>query len=116
MSSSAGVGPAGTLEFAVSWVNQRGQESSIGASTAVDNDQGQALTVVPPVAPEHATGWLVYANFPGDRPGRQSGPLSMQQSWTTSMGQLSSLGVNEGGQTGDTVLRLSPSLNRLRRG
>lgn len=115
VTSSAGTGPAGPIDFAVSWINQAGEESSLGTLVAIENSSGEMITVTPPTAPPFATGWIVYASLPGERPGRQYGPLGLNESWRAP-DQLSSLGPAGEGQTGNVVLRLSPGTNLLWRG
>ena len=113
--AASGVGPSGALEFSVSWMNQRGQESLIGAAVAVENSTGEGIALTPPAPPEFATAWLVYANQAGEMPLRQSGPLALDQTWTTGE-QFVDLGRNDGGQAGDETLRLVLQSGRLRRG
>lgn len=112
---SAGTGPTGPIDFAVSWVNQSGEESSLGTPVAIENSGGEMITVVPPPAPPFATGWNVYASLPGERPGKQYGPLGLNESWQVP-DQLASQGAAGEGQTGNVVLRPSPGTNLLWRG
>lgn len=111
----SGLGPTGPIEIAISWTNEWGEESVSGTPAVVENNSGVSIGVERPKAVAHATGWMVYANYPTQRLVRQSGVLGLEELWIVS-GPLTELGLNEGGQTGNHVVHLSQGGNILRRG
>ncbi len=81
--SAPGVGAPDMYFVQYAWTNAAGQEGMPGGVSCLATGSGYALTVLPGVPPQTATGWNVYAGTSIDSLTRQnSSPLPLSVPWT----------------------------------
>lgn len=110
-------GPGISAEYAVqvTWVNQNGQESAPSPPVTYSTQPGMQLVVTaPPLPPQYATGWNVYA-------GILPGGVTLQNSQSTALGTAwtmpsSGLAVGPPAGTGQLPDRYVVDLHVMPRG
>jgi hypothetical protein len=105
--------PAGSYFVAVSWVNSRGEESSLSRTTPISNDALHGITVSASGAPVTAIGFYVYAGVEPESLSRQSSLYTLVGTpWVKSNGALI-VGTAPGdGQAADEFYVPGPAVRR----